>query len=205
RADSVAFSILSLFGHFIVTVFFVGDVLMSARLILVGILAIIDRLRKHRDPTPGFAPPIAVLVPAYNEETVIVRTVRSVLNSSYKNLHVVVIDDGSSDRTAEVAREAYGPEITAGKVAVLSKPNGGKGAALKFSVDHLSEEIYVGIDADTVIAQDAIAMLIPHFEDPLVGAVAGNAKVGNRVNLWTRWQALEYITSQNFERRALDL
>jgi len=44
-----------------------------------------------------------------------------------------------------------------------------------------------------------------HFANPKIGAVAGNAKVGNRVNLWTRWQALEYITSQNFERRALDL
>ena len=63
----------------------------------------------------------------------------------------------------------------------------------------------MGIDADTVIAIDAISKLIPHFEDARVGAVAGNAKVGNRVNLWTRWQALEYITSQNFERRALDL
>jgi peptidoglycan-N-acetylglucosamine deacetylase len=63
----------------------------------------------------------------------------------------------------------------------------------------------VGIDADTVIASDAISRLIPHFEDPRIGAMAGNAKVGNRVNLWTRWQALEYITSQNFERRALDL
>jgi cellulose synthase/poly-beta-1,6-N-acetylglucosamine synthase-like glycosyltransferase/peptidoglycan/xylan/chitin deacetylase (PgdA/CDA1 family)/spore germination protein YaaH len=205
RADSVAFTILAFVGHFIVTVFFVGDVLMSARLVLVGILATIDRLHKHRAATPGFAPRVAVLVPAFNEETVIVRTVRSVLNSSYTNLHVVVIDDGSSDRTAEVAREAYGPEIATGKVAVLSKPNGGKAAALNFAVDRLSEEFYVGIDADTVIAQDAIAMLIPHFEDPLVGAVAGNAKVGNRVNLWTRWQALEYITSQNFERRALNL
>ena len=47
--------------------------------------------------------------------------------------------------------------------------------------------------------------LVPHFANPQIGAVAGNAKVGNRVNLWTRWQALEYITSQNFERRALDL
>jgi cellulose synthase/poly-beta-1,6-N-acetylglucosamine synthase-like glycosyltransferase/peptidoglycan/xylan/chitin deacetylase (PgdA/CDA1 family)/spore germination protein YaaH len=205
RADSVAFSILSLFGHFVVTVFFVGDVLMSARLALVGILATIDRLRGHRVATAGFAPPVAVLVPAYNEETVIVRTVRSVLNSSYKNLHVVVIDDGSSDRTAEVAREAYAAEIATGKVAVFSKPNGGKAAALNFAVERLTEEFYVGIDADTVIAQDAIAMLMPHFEDPLVGAVAGNAKVGNRVNLWTRWQALEYITSQNFERRALNL
>ena len=56
-----------------------------------------------------------------------------------------------------------------------------------------------------MIAADAISKLIPHFEDPAIGAMAGNAKVGNRVNLWTRWQALEYITSQNFERRALDL
>jgi len=205
RADSVAFSILSLFGHFVVSVFFVGDVLMSARLILVGVLAIIDRLRGHKPATPGFAPPVAVLVPAYNEETVIVRTVRSVLNSTYPNLHVVVIDDGSSDRTSEVAREAYGPEIAAGKVAVLTKANGGKAAALNYAVERLTEEFYVGIDADTVIASDAIAKLMPHFEDPLVGAVAGNAKVGNRVNLWTRWQALEYITSQNFERRALNL
>ena len=68
-----------------------------------------------------------------------------------------------------------------------------------------TKEIYVGIDADTVIATDAISKLIPHFEDPRIGAMAGNAKVGNRVNLWTRWQALEYITSQNFERRALDV
>ena len=86
-----------------------------------------------------------------------------------------------------------------------SKPNGGKAAALNFALDRIEEDIYVGIDADTVIAADAISKLIPHFEDPEVGAVAGNAKVGNRVNLWTRWQALEYITSQNFERRALDL
>ena len=56
-----------------------------------------------------------------------------------------------------------------------------------------------------MIATDAVSKLVPHFIDPEVGAVAGNAKVGNRVNLWTRWQALEYITSQNFERRALDL
>ena len=69
----------------------------------------------------------------------------------------------------------------------------------------LREEFYVGIDADTVIAADAVSKLVCHFADPLIGAVAGNAKVGNRINLWTRWQALEYITSQNFERRALDL
>jgi cellulose synthase/poly-beta-1,6-N-acetylglucosamine synthase-like glycosyltransferase/peptidoglycan/xylan/chitin deacetylase (PgdA/CDA1 family)/spore germination protein YaaH len=204
--DSIAFSVVDIIGNFIVMVFFVGDVLMSARLIFVGLLAMIDRLRKpYHKATAGYAPRVAVLIPAYNEETVIVRTIRSVLNSDYKNLHVIVIDDGSSDRTAEVASEAYAAEIKAGRVRVLTKPNAGKAAALNYALDRMSEEIYVGIDADTVIAADAISKLIPHFEDPMIGAMAGNAKVGNRVNLWTRWQALEYITSQNFERRALDL
>ncbi len=204
--DSVAFSALSIIFNFIVLVFFFGDILMSARLILVGILAIIDRLRRpHRQASPGFNPRVAVLIPSYNEEKVIVRTIRSVLNSDYDNLHVIVIDDGSKDRTAEVARDAYAAEIRAGRVQVLEKPNGGKAAALNYALERIDEDIYVGIDADTVIAADAISKLIPHFEDAEIGAVAGNAKVGNRVNLWTRWQALEYITSQNFERRALDL
>jgi cellulose synthase/poly-beta-1,6-N-acetylglucosamine synthase-like glycosyltransferase/peptidoglycan/xylan/chitin deacetylase (PgdA/CDA1 family)/spore germination protein YaaH len=204
--DSIAFSGLAIVGRFIVLVFFLGDILMSARLILVGVLAVIDRLRSpHAVASPGFNPRVAVLIPAYNEEKVIVRTIRSVLNSDYANLRVIVIDDGSSDRTVEVARKAYADQIATGHVQVFTKPNGGKAAALNFALDRLTEEFYVGIDADTVIAADAISKLIPHFEDPLVGAVAGNAKVGNRVNLWTRWQALEYITSQNFERRALDL
>jgi len=203
--DSIAFSILSMIGRFIVLVFFLGDILMSARLIVVGIFAIIDRFRRHRQASPGFTPRVSVLIPAYNEEKVIVRTIRSVLNSDYNNLHVIVIDDGSKDRTFEVAREAYAKDIAAGRVQVLTKPNGGKAAALNYGLQYVEEEIYVGIDADTVIAMDAISKLIPHFEDPTVGAVAGNAKVGNRVNLWTRWQALEYITSQNFERRALNL
>ncbi|MGA7339792.1 MAG: glycosyltransferase [Terracidiphilus sp.] len=204
--DSIAFSVVDIIGNFIVMVFFVGDILMSARLIIVGLFAVIDRLRRpHRDASPGYNPRVAVLIPAYNEETVIVRTIRSVLNSDYRNLHVIVIDDGSTDRTAEVAAEAYAGEIAAGRLQVLSKPNAGKAAALNYALDRMREEIYIGIDADTVIAADAISRLVPHFEDPRIGAMAGNAKVGNRVNLWTRWQALEYITSQNFERRALDL
>ncbi|MGP8271660.1 MAG: glycosyltransferase [Terracidiphilus sp.] len=204
--DSIAFSSVALIAKFIVMVFFVGDILMTARLIIVGLFAIIDRLRKpYHQALPGFNPRVAVLIPAYNEETVIVRTIRSVLNSDYKNLHIIVIDDGSVDRTFDVAREAYAAEIAAGHVQVLSHPNGGKASALNFALDRITEEIYVGIDADTVIATDAISKLIPHFEDPRIGAMAGNAKVGNRVNLWTSWQSLEYITSQNFERRALDL
>jgi peptidoglycan-N-acetylglucosamine deacetylase len=204
--DSLAFSGVQFVGAFIAMVFFLGDILMSGRLIVIGIFAVIDRLRKpHAQTSPGYNPRVAVLIPAYNEETVIVRTIRSVLNSDYKNLHIIVIDDGSLDHTFDVARQAYASEIAAGHLQVLTKVNGGKAAALNYALELLEEDIYIGIDADTVIAADAISKLIPHFEDPRIGAIAGNAKVGNRVNLWTRWQALEYITSQNFERRALDL
>ncbi len=204
--DSIAFTAIALLGKFIVMVFFVGDVLMSARLIIIGLFAIIDRVRGNPSHAASdYHPGVAVLVPAYNEEKVIVRTIRAVLNSDCPNLRVLVIDDGSTDRTAEVARDAYAQEIAAGRVVIISEPNGGKAAALNNALKYVTEEIYVGIDADTVIASDAVSKLLPHFADPLIGAVAGNAKVGNRVNLWTRWQALEYITSQNFERRALDL
>jgi cellulose synthase/poly-beta-1,6-N-acetylglucosamine synthase-like glycosyltransferase len=206
--DSAGFLIFGAVNTFIVFVFFVGDVLMSGRLVLVGAAAVFDRLRRHTTEMAtgesAFHPAIAVLIPAYNEEKVIVRTVLSVLHSTYPNLRVVVIDDGSLDRTCEVAREHFAEEIARGRVTVLRQENGGKARALNFGLQSVTEELFVGIDADTLIANDAIAYLVPHFQDERVAAIAGNAKVGNRVNLWTQWQALEYITSQNFERRALN-
>jgi cellulose synthase/poly-beta-1,6-N-acetylglucosamine synthase-like glycosyltransferase len=206
RFDSVAFFFISFFNHFVIWVFYVGDILMSARLIVIGLFAIIDRFRDRKNYAgEGYEPRVAVLIPAYNEEKVIARTIRSVMLSNYRNMRIVVIDDGSSDATYTTALEAYPDQIASGRLTVLTKPNGGKADALNFALEHLDEEIYVGIDADGVIAHDAIARMVPHFANPRIGAVAGNAKVGNRVNLWTRWQALEYITSQNFERRALDL
>ena len=204
--DSISYSVLSFLDHAIIYVFYVGDVLMSARLIIIGLFAIIDRFRKRKNfATPDYQPRVAVLIPAYNEEKVIARTIRSVMLSNYKNLRIVVIDDGSTDKTYEVALNAYPDQIASGRLTVLTKPNGGKADALNYALEHIDEEMYVGIDADGVIAHDAVTNLVPHFANPEIGAVAGNAKVGNRVNLWTRWQALEYITSQNFERRALDL
>ena len=203
--DGLNFSLFSLLSSFIIFVFFVGDVLMSARLVLVGALACFDRFRRRNAVVdPNYRPSVAVLIPAYNEEKVIERTVRSVLESDYPNLRAIVIDDGSKDRTADVTREAFQKEIADGRVTVLTKPNSGKADALNYALEYVTEELFVGIDADTIIAPDAISRLVPHFRDARVAAMAGNAKVGNRVNLWTRWQALEYITSQNFERRALN-
>jgi peptidoglycan-N-acetylglucosamine deacetylase len=191
-------------------IFLVGDLLMTGRLIFIGAAAIYDRLHEKIFGKPAevasYKPKVAVLIPAYNEEKVIERTVRAALNSNYPNLRVIVIDDGSKDRTLEVARTAFRAETASGKVLILGKKNSGKAEALNYGIEHIGDaELFVGIDADTIIAPDAIARLVPHFINPKVGAIAGNAKVGNRVNLWTRWQALEYITSQNFERRALDV
>jgi cellulose synthase/poly-beta-1,6-N-acetylglucosamine synthase-like glycosyltransferase/peptidoglycan/xylan/chitin deacetylase (PgdA/CDA1 family)/spore germination protein YaaH len=194
----------------IALVFFLGDLLMTGRLIFVGTLAIYDRLHVKRFPIQQdghrYLPKVAILIPAYNEEKVIERTIRAALRSTYRNLRVIVIDDGSTDGTLDVAHKCFPRETASGRLLVLTKPNSGKAEALNFGLQHLDEdeEIFVGIDADTVIARDAVTLLVPHFINPKIGAVAGNAKVGNRVNLWTRWQALEYITSQNFERRALN-
>ncbi|HEY3930274.1 MAG TPA: glycosyltransferase, partial [Candidatus Koribacter sp.] len=203
---SLSFSIVRFIGDFIIFVFFIGDVLMTGRLVFIGTLAIYDRLRGPRlKPDPTYHPEVAVLIPAYNEEKVIERTVRAVLDSDYPNLRAIVIDDGSKDETVEVVRAAFAAEIASGLVTLLTKVNAGKASALNFGLEYVTEEIFVGIDADTIIAPDAISLLVQHFINPEIAALAGNAKVGNRMNWWTRWQALEYITSQNFERRALDV
>ncbi len=210
RLDRFGFWLFDAGIVFITWIFLVGDLLMTGRLIFIGAAAVYDRVREKIFGKPAevasYRPKVAVLIPAYNEEKVIERTIRAALNSNYPNLRVIVIDDGSKDRTLEVARQAFKAEAAAGKVLILGKPNSGKAEALNYGIEHIGDaELFVGIDADTIIAQDAISRLVPHFINPKVGAIAGNAKVGNRVNLWTRWQALEYITSQNFERRALDV
>jgi cellulose synthase/poly-beta-1,6-N-acetylglucosamine synthase-like glycosyltransferase/spore germination protein YaaH/peptidoglycan/xylan/chitin deacetylase (PgdA/CDA1 family) len=209
RLNWIGFWLFSATMTGITLIFFLGDILMTGRLISIGVLALYDRARSHVYGTAAqiaaYRPRVAVLIPAYNEEKVIERTVHGALDSDYPNLRVIVIDDGSKDRTLEIVRRTFAAEEAAGRVLILTKPNGGKAEALNFGLEHIGNaEIFVGIDADTIIAPDAILRLVPHFLNPKVAAVAGNAKVGNRVNLWTRWQALEYITSQNFERRALN-
>jgi len=206
RLQNATFTMIGVLGNVIALVFFLGDLLMSGRLLGIGALATYDRLRtpppvQKLEPLPS----VTVIIPAYNEEKVIEHTVRSVLDSDYPRISTIVVDDGSKDGTADVVRQKFREEIRTGRVALLTKQNAGKAEALNYALKFTTDEIYVGIDADTVIAPNAISMLVPHFADPRVAAVAGNAKVGNRVNLWTRWQALEYITSQNFERRALNV
>jgi cellulose synthase/poly-beta-1,6-N-acetylglucosamine synthase-like glycosyltransferase len=145
---------------------------------------------------------VSVLIPAYNEEKVIALTVDRILSSDYKNLEVLVIDDGSADHTAEVVRTRFAGEK---RVTLISIPNGGKANALNLGLRQATGTVVVALDADTQFNADTISRLVRWFADPEVGAVAGNAKVGNRINMITRWQALEYIVAQNLERRALSV
>jgi peptidoglycan-N-acetylglucosamine deacetylase len=202
RADALIFDVFSWFRSGIAFIFIAGILLVSARALIVGLLALVEKFRPAPQHHPGYEPSVTVMIPAYNEEAVIVDTVRSALASNYPKLEVLVVDDGSADRTSELVRQNFGRDS---RVRLLTQENHGKPAALNHGLAVASGEIIVSIDADTIVDASAIPLLVRHFADPNVGAVAGNVKVINRNRWITRWQALEYITSQNLEKRAFDL
>jgi cellulose synthase/poly-beta-1,6-N-acetylglucosamine synthase-like glycosyltransferase/peptidoglycan/xylan/chitin deacetylase (PgdA/CDA1 family) len=203
RADAIAFFFLSTGGWTLQWIYVIGIVLGLGRLIFIGALAFAQWVRSRRRERlhagERYEPFVSVLVPAFNEELVIRNTIDSLLASSYEKYEVIVVDDGSKDRTAEVVKESFS---TNQRVRLFSVPNGGKAIALNFGLKHASGDVVIALDADTLFAPQTLAALAHRFYDPKIGAVAGNAKVGNRINIVTRWQALEYITSQNMDRRA---
>ncbi len=202
RADGFIFTLFQLLRFFIGTIFILGIVMVSGRAVIIGLLALIEKLRPDHAAMPNPPPSVTVLIPAHNEESVIVQTVTSVLLSDLKDLRIIVVNDGSTDRTRELLDTNFSRDP---RVRIIHQMNRGKAAALNAALSHADTEIVVTIDADTEVEPDAISKLIRHFADPKVGAVAGNVKVGNRSRWLTRWQALEYITSQNMEKRAFDL
>ncbi|KUR78585.1 glycosyltransferase [Novosphingobium sp. FSW06-99] len=151
-------------------------------------------------PEGPWRPLVSVIIPAYNEERVIEESVRRILASNYHPMEVIVADDGSKDRTSAIVAAVFGTES---RVRLMTMANGGKASALNRALAVASGEIVVALDADTQFEPETIARLVRWFRNADIGAVAGNAKVGNRVNLVTRWQAVEYVTAQNIERRAL--
>jgi cellulose synthase/poly-beta-1,6-N-acetylglucosamine synthase-like glycosyltransferase/spore germination protein YaaH/peptidoglycan/xylan/chitin deacetylase (PgdA/CDA1 family) len=202
RADAFAFEAFRWFRSGIAFIFITGILLVSARALIIGLLALAEKLRPNPADHPEYKPDVTIMIPAYNEESVIVDTVRSALASVYPKLEILVIDDGSTDHTAELVRANFAADP---RVRLLLQPNRGKPAALNHALSEATGEIVVSIDADTIVDPEAVPRLVRHFVNPKVGAVAGNVKVMNRNKWLTRWQALEYITSQNLEKRAFDL
>lgn len=201
--DRVVFLALSFSGHFFYICFLAAIWLGIGRLLFLVGLSLWNRRREEEDQTvPSAVEPfvVSVIVPAYNEESVIASTVKQILGSTYRNLEIIVVDDGSQDRTAAVVQDNFAHD---GRVQLIRIANGGKAHALNTGLANAQGEVVVALDADTQFNRDTIARLVRWFSDSSIGAVAGNAKVGNRINMITRWQALEYIVAQNLERRAL--
>ena len=179
--------------------FFIAVVVGGMRLAVIILLAAYQRFWPRR-PLPPYTPPVSVIIPAYNEEKVIAATIRSLLNQDYGgDLEIIVVDDGSPDQTYDIVTQQF-RDVPA--VRAYRKANGGKASALNYGIARSRGEIIVCLDADTQFVPDTVTNLVAPMHNQRVGAVAGNAKVGNRHNLVTRWQALEYVTSQNLDRRA---
>jgi len=175
---------------------------IARALVLTG-LGLLSAWKDMRRPRPPIDPEVfvSVLIPAFNEERVIERSVMHVLSSENVQLEVIVIDDGSKDRTSEIIEKAFADDP---RVHLIKLENGGKARALNHGLALARSEIVIALDADTQFEPGTIARLARWFaSDDRLAAVAGNAKVGNRINIVTKWQALEYITAQNLERRAL--
>ncbi|MGW1880866.1 bifunctional polysaccharide deacetylase/glycosyltransferase family 2 protein [Streptomyces sp. NPDC001970] len=185
-----------------------AGVITAARLVMLFTVARVHvkrvrAKRSRRRGTPRFPPltdPVSVIVPAYNEEAGIEATVRSLLASTHQAVQIIVVDDGSTDRTFEIAES-----IDDRRVMVIRQANSGKAAALNTGLAWAHFDIVVMIDGDTVFEPDAIFHLIQPLADPRVGAVSGNTKVGNRQGVLGRWQHLEYVIGFNLDRRMFDV
>jgi cellulose synthase/poly-beta-1,6-N-acetylglucosamine synthase-like glycosyltransferase/peptidoglycan/xylan/chitin deacetylase (PgdA/CDA1 family) len=203
RADAITFFFLSTGGWVLQWTFLLGILLGLGRLFFVGSLALAQWIRSRRreriNAGVDYTPSVSILVPAYNEALVIENTIRSLLASDYLHYEVIVIDDGSHDATSRVVTEKFEHDE---RVRLFTVANAGKAAALNTGLRYARGEIVIALDADTLFAPHTVGALAHRFYDERLGAIAGNAKVGNRVNIVTRWQALEYITSQNMDRRA---
>ncbi|MER5223912.1 bifunctional polysaccharide deacetylase/glycosyltransferase family 2 protein [Streptomyces flaveus] len=170
---------------------------------LIQLTAVWVHLRRARgargDPPPSPVP-VTVVVPAFNETVGIEAAVRSLVASAHPVVEVIVVDDGSTDGTADVAER-----LGLSGVRVIQQDNAGKPAALNTGVRCASHDLIVMVDGDTVLEPTSITRLVQPFADPRVGAVSGNTKVGNRGGLLGRWQHLEYVVGFNLERRLFDV
>ncbi|MGM7723624.1 glycosyltransferase [Metabacillus sp. Hm71] len=191
------------FNNIIFVLFYSALFIFTLRLSILLYLAFKHKRRARLSSTgDSFQPLVTVVIAAYNEEKVIRRTIESVLKSNYGDFEIIVVDDGSFDRTYNIIKDHFS---NCENIHLIHKKNGGKAAAINTGIKKANGDIIVAIDADTIISPDAISLLVRHFIDSKVAAVSGNIKVGNMRNLLTIWQHVEYVTSFNLEKRAFAL
>jgi cellulose synthase/poly-beta-1,6-N-acetylglucosamine synthase-like glycosyltransferase len=184
---------------------FVSGIIGFARIALLVVMAKVHVRRRRRRWGPPVRRPVSVIVPAYNEEAGIRATLDS-LAASRHPIEIIVVDDGSTDATAAIVQQLIDrPPPGMPPLRLVRQPNSGKPVALNTGVAHARGDILILLDGDTVFEPDTIAWLVQPFADPGVGAVSGNAKVGNRTGILGRWQHIEYVVGFNLDRRMYDL
>jgi len=154
---------------------------------------------------PDFQPFVSVIVPVYNEGILLKDAIVSLLELDYSNYEIIVVNDGSTDNTYDVAKTMVGYQqgvYGKVKVSLISKPNGGKARALNAGISYSKAELVLCMDGDSQLSPETIKNAARHFIDPRIGAVAGNVKVLNRKRFYADLQALEYIEGLNMARAA---
>lgn len=153
----------------------------------------------------NFSAFVSIIVPVFNEGKILSKSIQSLLNLNYRDYEIIIVNDGSTDDTKEIAegfvgyREGrFGPI----KITLINKDNGGKATALNAGIKYSTADFVLCMDGDSQLSTDSLRRAIRHFKDPKIGAVAGNVKVLNRKKLLTDLQALEYIEGLNMARSA---
>ncbi len=182
-------------------IFIVFLVLSAIRLAIIGVLAVLEKKKDKQAMflEPSAFPFVSIIVPAYNEEVNAVSSLENLLLCDYPDYEIIFVDDGSKDSTYEKVKTAFSEREV---IKVFTKRNGGKASALNYGISQSHADYVICIDADTKLMPNAVSMLMRRFANPRMGAVAGIVKAGNEVNMITRWQSIEYITGQNFDRKA---
>jgi cellulose synthase/poly-beta-1,6-N-acetylglucosamine synthase-like glycosyltransferase len=139
--------------------------------------------------------PVTVLVPAYNEGASLADTLISLLTQSVSPQEILVVDDCSTDDTAQVAERL-------GVTVIRPAHNtGSKAGAQTFALRHVQTPFVMAIDADTTLAPDAIERLMPAFDDPEVVAACGSVIPRRVRSIWERGRYVEYLFAFTFYKR----
>ncbi len=155
--------------------------------------------------TNGYAPFVSIIVPVFNEGKIIKQSILSLLNLDYKNYEIIIVNDGSSDDTKQIAESLVGYQqgkYNKVKISVINQPNLGKARALNAGIYYSKADFVLCMDGDSQLAPESLKAAVRHFKNPKIGAVAGNVKVLNRKKFFTDLQALEYIEGLNMSRSA---
>lgn len=151
--------------------------------------------QKHVRDTKG----VTVIIPAYNEETGVIRTLESVMDSSYRNIQILVVDDGSTDKTLAKLRAFQRKHR--GAFTIISQKNGGKASAINRAVKHWAKkELVMVLDADSLLDPRAIERMVVRFRNPNTIAAAANVKIIPTRSFLGVAQQYEYLISYRMKR-----